>query len=195
MKKMYVSALLATALLPTTALADWTGWYGGLSAGSSTNNEFTITSGVGADIDLDDSNNFGGFAGFLTQNGSVVYGGEVAISNFSDLGGTVATGFDLELDGLVFDFRARAGVTFGDVLAYGVFGISSYAFANDLFDDFEQSGFNYGAGIEYQVNDNLFFGAEYLSRQIDGTTPVGTEFQVTHESIVNSIGLRAGFKF
>ncbi|WP_342075562.1 outer membrane beta-barrel protein [Yoonia sp. SS1-5] len=199
MKTSLILALTLSAAAPTTALADWNGWYAGLSAGSVSDNEFVITSGTtGAQADLNDSSNFGGFIGHLNQSGSAVFGGEIEISTIDELTGSdPAAPVTVELDTLVIDVKAKAGFAVDNILAYGVLGISAYSFENSLLaDDFQQTGLSYGAGIDFKLSDSFFIGAEYLSRNPSGITPVaGTNLQAEHESSVNSISIRAGMTF
>lgn len=65
----------------------WQGTYYGLGAGSSSDSDFTITSGEGDFVSLADTSSFSGFAGFLRQTGPFVYGVELAIGRFSDMSG------------------------------------------------------------------------------------------------------------
>ena len=188
-----------TASTSVSQSSKWSGTYIGLSAGSVSGSDFTITSGEGEQADPEDTTSLGGFVGFLTQNGSIVYGVELEINNMPDLTGAFTrslTGSSVELDETVIDVKARAGYAFGNVLVYGVAGISSYSFDNNIIDldEFEQTGV--GVGADYLITDNLFIGAEFLSRIPSGEIEFPDEDAVIdHASVVNSLSVRAGFKF
>lgn len=191
----------ATTSPSIAQVGKWNGTYYGLSAGSVSGSDFTITSGVGEQADLEDTTSLGGFAGFQTQNGLVVYGVELEISSMPDMTGDftgVLAGSSIELDQIAIDLKARAGYALGDVLAYGVVGISSYSFTNDIagLADFEQTGLSFGVGADYMITDSLFIGAEYLSRMPSGEIEFPADSSVIiHESVVNSLSVRAGLKF
>lgn len=193
----------AAATAPIAQSGKWSGNYVGLSAGSVSGSDFTITSGSeGEFADLEDTTSLGGFAGFLTQNGAIVYGLELEISSMPDLTGAFTrslAGSSVELDQTVIDVKARAGYAFGNVLAYGVAGISSYSFETDsaaILEPFEQTGLSFGVGADVLITNNLFIGAEFLSRIPSGEIEdLVAETIIEHESAVNSISVRAGFKF
>jgi len=159
-----IIALATTTLLPTVALADFNGAYAGLSFGPNVKNELTASGGgVSASVDADDSNAIGVFAGYQVQNGDVVYGGELAIANSSDVTFDFGDGDEATGDIRTVDIKGRAGYVFGDIMAYGVLGFSQIT--SDDNDDDNATGFNFGVGAEYVVADNIVIGAEYLARR------------------------------
>lgn len=131
----------------------------------------------------------GGFAGYNIQYGAFVLGGELAVS----FNGPANDNNSLVYQ-TVYDLKARAGYSFGNVLAYGVVG-SSYA---DLLRNtqyrYPSAGFTYGAGVDYKIGEHLFVGAEYLVRQLDGDL-TGSPAQDSVSSTIQSAQLRVGWKF
>ena len=181
------------ALIPTAGLADWNGPYAGGAIGTlSADAEFELA--AVPEVSFSDSSSFGGFAGFQVQTGMLVYGGEAAFS--------IAPSAELqegeELQSFT-DIKGRLGYSFGEVLAYGVAGVSFATYNEtgtdmgiDFDDDFNGTGLNFGAGVDYKVTDNIFVGAEYLVRRTTGDYPNDdAEFDLD----VDTFSVRVGFNF
>lgn len=181
------------ALIPTAGLADWNGPYAGLDFG---------TVGAEADFPLaadptasfSNGTSVSGFAGVQVQNGVLVYGGEAAFG-FA-IGSELQDGEELKN---YADIKGRVGYSFGDVLAYGVAGVSFGMYNEtgedggiEFDDDFNSVGFNIGAGVDYMVTDNLFVGAEYLARRTTGDYPNDDE---EFDLDVDTFSVRVGFNF
>ncbi|MBF9058568.1 outer membrane beta-barrel protein [Rhodobacterales bacterium HKCCSP123] len=161
----------------------------------------------------EDGHAYGGFVGYNVQRGNVVFGGEVRGLMFNDVSRTYdfdreffstnqlyINGYDgdfpsasLEVD-YVVDLRARAGFAAGDALIYGAAGWSRAGLSGEMcaygscesMDD-TASGPNAGVGVEYNVTESLFVGADYTMRwlEIDG----GPDLDL------NTLTLRGGFRF
>lgn len=179
------------ALVPTAGLADWNGPYAGLAIGTvDAEADFELTD----QFTFPDSNTFSGFAGALVQSGTLVYGGEIAFGNAPDA--SLQEDQDLEI---YTDIKGRIGYDLGDVLAYGVAGISFATYNEtgtdmgvDFDDDFDAIGFNFGVGVDYLVTDNIFVGAEYLARRTSGDYPNDdAEFDLD----IDTFSVRVGFNF
>lgn len=127
---------------------------------------------------------WGGFAGYNVQNGSMIYGGEIRMLHFI---GVEDAGFEFED---VIDLRARLGFAASDALMfYGALGYStSNAVAGGVQTDL--TGFNYGAGVEYNVTERWFVGADVTGRQLEGETPA-----FSYDGTLNTATLRVGFRF
>ncbi len=127
---------------------------------------------------------YGAFAGYNVQNGSTVFGGEVRYLHV-DL--TDASGA-FEIDSIL-DVRGRVGmVAYQDMMIYGAAGWSTASAMGAA--AFDMTGFNYGVGVEYNVNESLFLGADITGRQVEGSAG-GFDY----ESTLNTATLRAGFRF
>ncbi|MEJ6402210.1 outer membrane protein [Yoonia sp. 2307UL14-13] len=177
-------ALATTFLLPTAALADWTGGYSGLSFGPNLTNEFTLDNGTDSEtFEAEDSNTIGFFGGFLAQSNQIVYGGEIAFSTATDVefvidGDSVSGDIDL------FDLKGRVGFDAGEFLPYAVAGISRV--------DDDATGFNFGVGVDYAINPSFLVGAEYLARRTtfdDDIDGIETDFDI------DTFSIRGSFKF
>ena len=164
-------------LAPAPVMPGWAGFYAGATLGWATG-QATYPALPPLAID---SFSYGGFAGYnhILDNGFMV-GGEVAVTilNLNDrFGGFVNT---------VFDAKLRAGVVAGRALVYasGGFSMSSDDVGNT------GRGWNIGAGVDYLVTENLFFGAEYVYRDItDTATPANWRDRF------HTVQVRAGIKF
>ncbi len=182
------TALLGLALLPSAALADWNGYYGGISTGMSSNGEIEVSNSLSDDgvYPLDDSTTFGGYLGSLTQSGNVVYGGEIELVFASD----AQFASDITLEDPTIDLKGKVGFAVDRFLAYGVLGVSA---TNATFgpNDINGSGFVVGAGLDFMVTDNIIFGAEYLTR-----STISEEFLDADVDIkLDTIAVRASYKF
>ncbi len=93
------------------------------------------------------------------------------------------------------DLKARAGYAAGQALIYATAGASVGNWDNNgMFGAGIQAvGYNFGVGIDIQVNDRFFIGAEYLAREMRGEFPSG--LPPLYESHTQSIQLRAGISF
>ena len=176
-------------LAPSYAFADWSGAYAGLSFGALTKGEGTSTfeeveetAKIAGDII------FGGFAGYQTQNETVVYGGELEIGRANDF--TITSGDDvINRDFTLIDLKARLGQDVGAALIYGVGGLSQVQAFGDFDGEDTARGFNIGVGLDYKINDQFTFGAEYLARQV--VLEDETEFDIDFQTLA----LRATMQF
>lgn len=171
-------------LVPTVGFADWNGPYAGLAVGNvNAEADFELT----GPFDFSSSTTYSGFAGVLVQNGMIVYGGEIAFGTASD-----AEINDGEVLEPYTDLKGRVGYSFGEVLAYGVAGLSLITYDENGEADFDGRGFSFGAGVDYQVNEQIFVGAEYLARRTSGDYPNDdAEFDLD----VDTFSVRVGFNF
>ncbi len=117
-------AIVLAALLPSAALADWTGGYAGLSVGTAITSELSADiEGESESIELDGGAVLGAFAGYQVQSGALAYGGELAFTNGTDFEGEFdgnAASFDFH----TIDLKGRAGYAIDDLLLYGVLGVT-----------------------------------------------------------------------
>jgi len=181
----------ATPHPPLPQIDDWRGFYaGGMLSFDSGYLHFTNATTnppISQYRALARSVTFGGFGGYNFQRGGFVYGLEGAVSS----GGIPRANSPQQKVGTIFDIKARAGYTSGSALFYGTAGWSLSQYDN--FGSYHPlSGINFGAGIDYRINDQLFIGVEYLVRDIagDGFKPGN----VTRAHI-QSAQLRVGWRF
>lgn len=131
-----------------------------------------------------EGNAWGGFAGYNFQNGAMVFGGEVRMLHFQ---GVENAGFQFED---VIDVRARLGfAATEDLLLYAALGYSTAsAVAGGV--DVDLDGYNIGGGVEYNVTDRWFIGADVTTRDVEGATPA-----FSYDGSLNTATLRVGFRF
>jgi outer membrane immunogenic protein len=177
----------APAAAPTPAMAghDWSGPYAGLAYGDGSG---TMTY-VGGDSRGMTGSLTSIFAGTLMQRGTLVYGGELALSQGNSL---AQAGFDDENTKDLPDAKAKLRVAAGRALFYGVLGYSSATYdANPSDSDYDISGLSFGLGVDDAVSDRFLVGLEYLPRQTDADTAIsGVEVLK-----LNSLSIRVGFSF
>ena len=152
--------LVATASI-ASADTDWTGIYAGTYYGTGTGTDFE---GYPVEPDLYDlaGTMYGGFAGYRSDSGSFVWGGEIAMSLGADFG---EVDFADYYYGSFIDVNVQAGYDIGPALIYVEAGFSTAEFtASD--DTGTLSGWNAGIGADMMVTDKLFVGAEFLYRDI-----------------------------
>ncbi|MBF9052229.1 outer membrane beta-barrel protein [Roseobacter sp. HKCCD9010] len=178
-----VFLVLATAV-PTHALADWSGAYTGLLVGSSITNELSVEEDGGfANYQPDSGTTFSAFAGYNAQDDDFVFGGEFAFLIVPDTRlGIDGEEFSLDFD--AFDMKGRVGYAFNNILFYGVAGVSRIYAA-----EARANGFNLGVGADYDLENNIVFGMEYLARRAAGEA--GAVDDVGFDALV----LRAALRF
>lgn len=157
------SAFLASA--PVTLWAqDWSGPYVGLTFGQGSGDVQAPAS-----FDLD-GESYGIVVGYNIQSGALVYGGELAYHNASvDL--VSAAPFVQRYEELL-DLKARIGYASGKLLAYGVLGYSTNEYNLNNTVTSTGGGISYGLGVDYNISDAVFVGAEYLRRNMDNDAVV-----------------------
>ncbi len=163
-------------------------FYGGVEFGFGDGYVDETTAVVGANVVSRtltfDGEAYGAFAGYNIQNGSTVFGGEVRYLhvNLADASGA------FEIDS-VLDIRGRVGLASSDALMiYGAAGWSTASAMGAA--SFDMTGFNYGVGVEYNINESLFLGADVTGRQVEGSNG-GFDY----DAVLNTATLRAGFRF
>lgn len=194
------------------ATTDWSGAYGGLSLGyggiDAAGNDLL----EGDDDDEDDVLNIdvdgdgvvgGAFAGYQQDFGSFVLGAEVDLNaanvDFDEddfFGGDVNVDFDDDGDidngGASIDqihrLKLRAGYDAGNALIYGVAG-AAHAKAEIFGDDYSDTGYVVGAGMDYMVRPNMTVGGEVLYHNWDDFDDTGIDFDAT------TFQARVAFKF
>lgn len=185
--------LAAGIVLPTTAAADWNGWYAGVSTGELSNGEFGVEGSSTSDID--DASTFGGFFGRNSHSGPWVFGFELELLSADDT--PVDSDRDETLTSPIVDLKSRIGYAAGNVMVYGVFGSSIMSVEGPL-TDVAATGFALGAGVELQVADQFLVGLEYLTRRTSGEAEVDVGFVAVDRDVdidADTISLRAAFKF
>lgn len=181
------SLLPLVELLPGTALAQNTaadsafhGAYAGLELGAATadgTTDYPVLSGgtVNASFDPDNGRSFGVVAGYNLQRGNLIYGAEVRYSNMSHVLQNDAPDPERREVLDFSDIRGKVGYVRGDLMVYGALGWSWSRFRvhpSATFDDRDSqttlNGFNVGLGMEYNISDRWFLGADYTYRDLSG---------------------------
>ena len=198
------------------APTDWTGFYAGVFGGLTSGPiDFSLVPDAAPSI-LDISINGGGAVGGAQIGYDVQFDGfvvgavaDIAMSNHR-AGAEISSGPDsIELDtGLNFigTVRARAGYAFDDALAYvhggfayGQSDVSLSVNGTDVdtgIDDVDHVGFVVGAGLEYQVTENISFQTEYAYTQFGEETLVSLPGgSITQEFGFHTVKAGVNFRF
>lgn len=171
---------------PVAATYDWSGAYVGLGYGV-TSGDLAYTPGGSFDLDSGSATSI--FAGYQMQNGSFVYGGELAYSKGSK---TFATGFPNENVSRMVDLKAKLGYSLDRAMVYGILGYSSLNYDIPGSGNFNTNGVNYGLGVDFAVSQNFIMGMEYLVRNTSGDTFNAGQ---SADLDVNTFSLRVAYKF
>jgi len=173
----------ATAYAPPP---NWSGFYVGAHLGG----------GWGESGPVDTSGIVGGFqGGYNFQMDKFVFGGEADFT-FSGISNDSFTE-EAKHDWLG-SIRARAGYSFGSLMAYGTVG---FAFADasyrSLFGTTSDTvtGWAFGAGAEMLVMPNVTIRAEYLRYELGSSLYPSNVGLVSIDSSVNVIRAGASYKF
>ncbi len=167
------------------ALYDWSGPYVGIGYGR-TSGDLSYNPGFAYSLNNGSAGSI--FAGYLVQNGSLVYGGELAYSRGND---TYAEGYPLENVDQMIDLKGRLGYAANNALFYGVLGYSSIKY-KEVLGGYRTNGINYGLGVDYAVSNRVTIGIEYLVRNTDGSSQ---NLGQTANLDVNTVTLRLGYSF
>ena len=94
------------------------------------------------------------------------------------------------------DLKLRVGYSVGQALIFGFGGYSTATIYEDLnTEPMPVSGINYGVGMDYQLNDRFFVGADYTIRDLSGDFNQNIFPDYTAEGPVSSVSLRLGARF
>ncbi len=193
---------------------DWTGGYAGASLGygavdadgnvdlEDDDFDFGSDDDDDFDIDIDGDGALGGiYGGYQYDFGTFVVGGELDLNaanlDFDD--DSPLDVFDegvsdaLDEDGgasidAIHRLKLRAGYDAGSALIYGVVG-AAYADAEIFGEDFSDTGYVVGAGVDYQFRSNITLGGEVLYHQWDDFDDTGIDFEATTAQV------RVGYQF
>ncbi|WP_137112459.1 porin family protein [Rhodobacter sp. SY28-1] len=184
MKNTIVAVALALSGSAASA-QDWSGPYIGASLGQGSGEVGVVTTS-GLDT-LDSGTVYGLFAGYNLQRNNMVYGAELAFQS----GDIKSAAFPTQGIDRLMDLKGRFGYAAGPSLVYGVLGYSTNrAFVPGATSD--GSGYSFGIGYDYKINDAFTIGGELLSRKMqnDETADI---FEL--EPDISTFSLRAGMKF
>ncbi|MBJ3786788.1 outer membrane protein [Devosia sediminis] len=161
----------ASPIYSPTSVAQWTGFYAGVSGGYAWGTTVNTPVLAGGATDNNASGwTLGGQAGYNMDMGGFVLGGEADLQ-WANIGytHTLPGGEKFEAKTDFFGtLRARAGVPIGQVMPYATLGVA-YGRGSATVDTGITStktanhfGWTAGVGLEAQATANLSFKAEYL---------------------------------
>lgn len=87
------------------------------------------------------------------------------------------------------DLKFRVGTMLGDAHVYLSAGMSRAAY-DFYYESYDATGMNYGIGIEYNLMDNAFIGADLSKRVFNGG-----DYWKLEDTGLTSASLRVGFRF
>tara|TARA_R110002110_G_scaffold244853_1_gene461388 strand:- start:506 stop:1147 length:642 start_codon:yes stop_codon:yes gene_type:complete len=166
-----------TAVVPVPVVSvpsnDWTGFYVGGSIGQA-----TLSPDGSPDTD---ANAYGVNVGYLRDLGSIVVGGELDYSRYN-LDGTSDT-----YDGAVTRLKGRVGYDAGAFLPYITAGGANLSLNDGS--DASDTGYFYGIGADYAVNDTFLVGGEFLQNEFENFDNSGVDLSA------KTLALRVSYKF
>ncbi|WP_224814649.1 outer membrane protein [Hasllibacter sp. MH4015] len=164
---------------------DWSGFYGGvqLEYGDVT----ATTAATGVDAATGDGALYGLFGGYRYDFGTFVVGGELDLNladiDLNDAGGATIGSLDS-----VHRLGLEAGYDAGPALLYGTVGVAQ-ATATVGAAELQDTGYFFGAGVDYLVTDQIIVGAEVLQHEFDDLDGSGLDVSAT------TFGINAAFRF
>ncbi|WP_341861753.1 outer membrane beta-barrel protein [Gymnodinialimonas sp. 57CJ19] len=169
----------APIVAPITPVGtDWTGAYGGIQL------EY---GDVDADPNAGDGALYGVFGGYRYDFGNVVVGGELDL-NFADIDLEGTTGTTVGSLDSVHRLGVEVGYDAGPALIYGTVGVAQ-ASAEIAGVDYDDTGYFFGAGMDYMVTDQITLGAEVLQHEFEDFDGTGNDISAT------TFGINAAFRF
>ena len=155
---------------------DWTGLYAGVSVG---NGEVSGSAVLGDDLG---GLTYGIFAGYQYDFGAMVVGTELELSGTDWSDDTVGVAVDS-----VARAKARLGYDAGAFLPFATLGVAQAATTGAVEDD--DSGWFYGAGVDYSLGGGTILGAEILRHEFGDYAGTGVDASAT------TISARVAFGF
>jgi outer membrane immunogenic protein len=181
---LFSSASMAADLVEIdNSRFDWSGSYIGIVVSKNWGEDWYD----GEAYDLNDAWQGGVSLGHNYQMDNFVIGGEIS----AHFGKITEDGYpDYYFQNFV-DLKLRAGYAMDKVLVFGTAG-KTFGFGNWDGYDFVSVGYNYGAGVDFAISDNLILGAEFVRRtQANRSGTGGYDF----ESVVDSVQANIKYKF
>jgi outer membrane immunogenic protein len=167
-----MEAPVAVAPIVQTSNTDWTGFYGGVSAGY----------GWGKDAaEAADDATYGLFGGYTRDFGNWVVGGELEYAKSDMENASVAVDDMTRL-------KLRAGYDLGNVVVYGIAG-ANYANATIGGVDYSDTGVSYGIGADYALSDAVVAGFEVLQNDFNEFDNSGSDLSAT------TVAAKIGYRF
>jgi len=173
----------APASLPAPAAissgGDWTGFYAGGSLGYADVGDDAAVFG-----NQFDGLTYGVHAGYDYDFGTFVLGGEVELSGFDVQDNNTAT----EIDS-VARLKLRAGYDAGNFLPYLAVGAAQLQTSGAPLGGVDDTGYFYGAGMDYKLTDTIRVGGEVLQHEFDDYAGSGINADAL------TAGVRVSFEF
>lgn len=163
---------------------DWSGFYGGVQLEYG---DVTADTAAGAPAGEGDGVLYGVFGGYRFDFGNVVVGGELDL-NLADISLQDPAGADIGSLDTVHRLGAEVGYDAGPALLYGTAGLTQ-ASATIGGADLQDSGYFFGAGVDYLVTDQIVLGAEVLQHEFEDFDSSGLDISAT------TFGISAAFRF
>jgi opacity protein-like surface antigen len=181
-------------------ITDWGGAYAGIMGAMTSGEHYDYPSDLPTTIETYtlEGTMYGAFAGYNIQRDSFVYGIEAAYSLGSIKSEPLGL-WPLEYNSFI-DLKARVGFATGNALIYGFAGgsMAEYqyftgGFGSEIGYPISPVGISYGAGVDLQLTDQIFIGAEYIVRQL--SDPLEDYETYTMDNDIQAIQVRAGYRF
>lgn len=172
----------------------WEGFYIGASSAYENGDQSYLSGGAFSNGPWEiHGSTFGAFAGYNFQAGPMIYGAEAAYL-IGDVGSAIPSEFGANYARFL-DIKARAGYALGDAMLYGVVGQSLGVWEDRVGppETTITSGLNYGLGVDYQITERFFLGAEYLVRDLSADFDAPSDVGVVTQS--QSAQIRVGLRF
>lgn len=156
------------------------GFYGALEFGTV---DGSISSG--AVLPFDEGTALGLVGGYNWQSGAFILGGELRVLRAEGLNAPTGDAYRT-----IYDLRGRAGYAMGNFMAYGAVGFSQGTVLPGTPTEFDSDGMNFGIGVEYNISEQFFLGADLTRRDLSGSSPL-----TTFDLEADTLSLRGGFRF
>lgn len=163
---------------------DWSGVYGGVQLEYGNIDADTT---AGADAAEGDGVLYGIFGGYRYDFGTFVVGAELDL-NLADIDLDDPAGDTIGSLDAVHRLGGEVGYDAGPALIYGTAGIAQ-ATATVGGTEFQDTGYFYGAGVDYLLTDQIILGAEVLQHEFEDLD--GSDLDVS----ATTFGINAAFRF
>jgi len=191
MKKLVaLTVLLGTIAASGTAIAadsmqrsaDWSGFTVGVIGTVAGGEDDWPGDGI---YDLDTGLFGGAFVSYDYQIDNVVVG---AVAK-AQWGKMKETAYPTFFYNAFYDINGRLGYAMNNALVYASGGLTIASIEEDGL-GFTSTGYNLGAGIDFQLTEKVVLGGEYTFRSLSDDCPHGFPFELSSHSFTAKIGYR-----
>lgn len=193
LKTIAVGSTSAIALLASATHSMAEGLYMGLALGFNSGENPSPGSSSNEDYEMA-GQSVSGFIGITHDMANDMFGGvELAYTGPTEGDKNEDSSYEYAYDtNYTIDAKLRVGKHMGQMDLYGFAGLSTGSVNGCCYgNDYSFTGYNLGAGAQFNLSEKMFGGIEYIHRFTDGTEDGDDGYSASH----GTVSLRIGYNF